>query len=160
MMLITRERIEKVLGEAVERGQVTRRRAGHRNAACRTRAQADNDVLNDLEGLLDRGRTEIEGRTTEVRKAATAPATPAAGVGRPHPRGPRRLAGARPGRPRAPRGRRGAELPDHRLRRPHGRPGPGRLTDLTPAELRKVRDYERRNANRKTVLNAIESKLG
>jgi hypothetical protein len=35
-----------------------------------------------------------------------------------------------------------------------------RLTDLAPAELRKVRDYERRNANRKTVLNAIESKLG
>jgi hypothetical protein len=36
----------------------------------------------------------------------------------------------------------------------------GRLSDLTPPELRKVRDYERRNANRKTVLNAIESKLG
>ena len=35
-----------------------------------------------------------------------------------------------------------------------------RLDDLTPAELRKVRDYERRNANRKTVLAAIESKLG
>jgi hypothetical protein len=36
----------------------------------------------------------------------------------------------------------------------------GRLSGLTPAELRKVRDYERRNANRKTVLNSIESKLG
>jgi hypothetical protein len=35
-----------------------------------------------------------------------------------------------------------------------------RLDDLSPAELRKVRDYERRNANRKTVLAAIESKLG
>jgi hypothetical protein len=35
-----------------------------------------------------------------------------------------------------------------------------RLTDLTAAELRKVRDYERRNANRKTVLNSIETKLG
>ena len=35
----------------------------------------------------------------------------------------------------------------------------GRLTDLSPAELRKVRDYERRNANRKTVLNSIEAKL-
>jgi polyhydroxyalkanoate synthesis regulator phasin len=34
-----------------------------------------------------------------------------------------------------------------------------RLGDLTPAELRKVRDYERRNANRKTVLASIESKL-
>ena len=35
-----------------------------------------------------------------------------------------------------------------------------KLDGLTPAELRKVRDYERRNANRKTVLQAIESKLG
>jgi hypothetical protein len=35
-----------------------------------------------------------------------------------------------------------------------------RLGSLTPAELRKVRDYERRHANRKTVLNAIEQKLG
>jgi hypothetical protein len=36
----------------------------------------------------------------------------------------------------------------------------GKLEKLSPAELRKVRDYERRNANRKTVLAAIESKLG
>jgi O-acetyl-ADP-ribose deacetylase (regulator of RNase III) len=34
-----------------------------------------------------------------------------------------------------------------------------RLADLTPAELRKVRDYERRNANRKSVLSAIERAL-
>jgi hypothetical protein len=35
-----------------------------------------------------------------------------------------------------------------------------RLAGLTPAELRKVRDYERRHANRKTVLSAIEERLG
>ena len=35
-----------------------------------------------------------------------------------------------------------------------------RLKDLTPAQLRKVRDYETRNANRKTILKAIETKLG
>ncbi len=34
-----------------------------------------------------------------------------------------------------------------------------RLDKLSPAELRKVRDYERRNGNRKTVLAAIEAKL-
>jgi hypothetical protein len=34
-----------------------------------------------------------------------------------------------------------------------------RLGRLTPAELRKVRDYERRNANRKSVLDAVEAKL-
>ena len=34
-----------------------------------------------------------------------------------------------------------------------------RLDDLSPPELRKVRDYERRNANRKSVLSAVERKL-
>jgi hypothetical protein len=34
-----------------------------------------------------------------------------------------------------------------------------RLSDLTPGELRKVRDYERRNANRKSVLTAVEKAL-
>jgi hypothetical protein len=35
-----------------------------------------------------------------------------------------------------------------------------RLNGLSPAELRKVRDYEKRNANRKSVLDSISSKLG
>ena len=34
-----------------------------------------------------------------------------------------------------------------------------RLGDLGPPELRKVRDYEKRNANRKSVLAAVEQKL-
>jgi hypothetical protein len=34
-----------------------------------------------------------------------------------------------------------------------------RLLGLTPAQLRKVRDYERRHANRKTVLDPIERRL-
>jgi hypothetical protein len=33
------------------------------------------------------------------------------------------------------------------------------LDGLTPAQLRKVRDHERRNANRKTVLRAVEQRL-
>jgi hypothetical protein len=34
-----------------------------------------------------------------------------------------------------------------------------RLDDLEPAALRRVRDYERRHGNRKTVLSAVERKL-
>jgi polyhydroxyalkanoate synthesis regulator phasin len=34
------------------------------------------------------------------------------------------------------------------------------LVKLTPAELRRVRDYEERHANRKSVLDAIEKALG
>jgi polyhydroxyalkanoate synthesis regulator phasin len=35
-----------------------------------------------------------------------------------------------------------------------------RLDGLSPAQLRTVRDHERRNANRKSVLAAIDRKLG
>jgi hypothetical protein len=35
----------------------------------------------------------------------------------------------------------------------------GRLGNLDGADLRKVRDYERRNANRKTVLASVDAKL-
>ena len=34
-----------------------------------------------------------------------------------------------------------------------------RLRDLEPDELRRLREYERRNANRKTVLGALDAKL-
>jgi hypothetical protein len=34
-----------------------------------------------------------------------------------------------------------------------------RLDGLTPAELRRLRDYEQRHANRKTVLDPIERRL-
>jgi hypothetical protein len=35
----------------------------------------------------------------------------------------------------------------------------GRLDGLDAAELRRVREYERRNANRKTVLAALDARL-
>jgi polyhydroxyalkanoate synthesis regulator phasin len=35
----------------------------------------------------------------------------------------------------------------------------GRLDELSASDLRKVRDYEKRNANRKSVLGAIERRL-
>jgi pyrroline-5-carboxylate reductase len=35
-----------------------------------------------------------------------------------------------------------------------------RVKGLEPEQLRAIRDYERRNANRKTVLSAVEQQLG
>jgi hypothetical protein len=121
-----------------------------------------NDVLKDLEGLLSRGRDEIEGRTTGVRKAAGGVVGAVRG----------QASGARS---RAVRAGSGPLSQADRARRAAG-VGPNfpilayddltadqvvsRLSDMTAAELRKVRDYERRNANRKTVLNSIEAKLG
>jgi hypothetical protein len=152
MVMISRERIEEVLGEAVDQGRVTVRDAQRISAGLVKRGQRQtSDVLKDLEDLLGRGRSEIEGRASGARSRAS---------------------GARS---RAVRGASPALAQVDRVRRTAG-VGPsfpitgyddltagqvqGRLGTLTPAELRKVRDHERRNANRKTVLASIEGKLG
>jgi hypothetical protein len=162
MVLLTRDRIEEALSEAVDRGRMTSADAQSLASSLLDRGRKQtNDVLKDLEGLLARGRGEIEGRTTGVRKAAGGAVGAARG----------QASGARS---RAVRVAAGPLAQADRARRAAG-VGPnfpiiayddltadqvvGRLTNLTPAELRKVRDYERRNANRKTVLNSIESKL-
>lgn len=163
MVLLTRERIEDALSEAVERGRMTSADAQSLASGLLDRGRKQtNDVLKDLESLLARGRGEIEGRTTGVRKAAGGVVGAARG----------QASGARS---RAVRVSAGPLAQADRARRAAG-VGPNfpilayddltadqvvsRLGDLTAAELRKVRDYERRNANRKTVLNSIESKLG
>ena len=131
MVMLTRERIEEVLEDAVERGQITARDAQGLGSSLLERGRKEaNDVLADLEQLLGRGRDEIEGAASGVRRRAAR----AAGGGDSFP-----ISGY-------------DELNVGQVR--------ARLAGLTPAELRKVRDHERRNANRKTVLAAIESKLG
>jgi polyhydroxyalkanoate synthesis regulator phasin len=151
IVMISRERIEEVLGEAVDQGRVTARDAQRITSGLVKRGQRQTtDVLKDLEQLLERGRDEIEDRTAGARKAASGA------------RG-RAVRTASPALAQVDRVRRGAGV------------GPNfpitgyddlnvtqiqsRLKDLTPAQLRKVRDHEKRNAGRKTILNAIESKL-
>ena len=145
MVLISRERIEEVLGEAVDQGRVTVRDAQRITSGLVKRGQRQtSDVLKDLENLLDRGRSGVEDRASGARGRAVRRASPAlAQVDR-----VRRTAGVGPNFPITGYD----DLTANQI--------VTRLGTLTPAELRKVRDYERRNANRKTVLNSIESKLG
>jgi polyhydroxyalkanoate synthesis regulator phasin len=145
MVLISRERIEEVLGEAVDQGRVTVRDAQRITSGLVKRGQRQtSDVLKDLENLLDRGRSGVEGRASGARGRAVRRASPAlAQVDR-----VRRTAGVGPNFPVTGYDDLNA---DQIVKR---------LSTLTPAELRKVRDHERRNASRKTVLAAIESKLG
>jgi hypothetical protein len=166
MVMLTRDRIEEALGEAVDRGRMTADDAQALAAGLLDRGRKQtNDVLKDLEGLLERGRDEIEGRTSGVRRVAGGVAGGVVGAARGQASG---------ARSRAVRAASGPLAQADRARRTAG-VGPNfpitaydeltadqvvsRLTDLTPAELRKARDYERRNANRKTVLNSIEAKL-
>jgi polyhydroxyalkanoate synthesis regulator phasin len=159
MVMISRDRIEEVLGEAVDQGRVTARDAQRISSGLVKRGQRQTtDVLKDLEQLLGKGRDEIGGRTRGARKAAGRARKQASGA-----RG-RAVRTASPALAQADRVRRGAGVGPNfpitgydELKAPQIQ---GRLKDLTPAELRKVRDHEKRNANRKTILNAIESKLG
>jgi len=144
MVLISRERIEEVLGEAVDQGRVTVRDAQRITSGLVKRGQRQtSDVLKDLENLLDRGRGGVEGRASGARGRAVRRASPAlAQVDR-----VRRTAGVGPNFPITGYD----DLTADQIVK--------RLGTLTPAEMRKVRDHERRNAKRKTVLASIEAKL-
>jgi polyhydroxyalkanoate synthesis regulator phasin len=135
---LTTERLQDAVDDAVRRGRMTRKDAedllSTLVSAGRTQTEA---LLADLEQLLGRG--------SSVRvRAGTQDAGDA--VRRTVDRARRRVgAGAFPILDYD-------DLTAAQITK--------RLAGLTPAELRKVRDYERRNGKRKSVLGAIERKLG
>jgi polyhydroxyalkanoate synthesis regulator phasin len=102
VVVITRDRLQDALDDAVRRGRMTR-----------------DDATELLGDLLRRAR-----RQTEELLADEADAFPIAGYD----------------------DLTAAEVIE-------------RLRDLEAGELRRVREYERRNANRKTVLGALDAKL-
>ena len=123
-------------------------------------------MLRDLERLATQARKEVRGRSTPVRKRATQAARQArrqveGGAGRAG-----RVVRDTADRPlaQADRLRRragvGANFPITAYDQLTATQVQSRLADLTPAELRKVRDYEKRNDDRKSVVAAIERKLG
>lgn len=147
MVMLTRDRIQEVVDDAVRRGRMTADDAEDvvRGLVDRGRRQTD-DVLRDLEGLLGRGqraRRQVGDATTRARKRALQTADPLIA--------------------QADRARRAARVgpafPITGYDELTAAQVQGRLGSLNAAELRKVRDYERRNANRKSVLSAIEAKL-
>jgi hypothetical protein len=128
--VLTRERVQGALDEAVERGRMTRQDASDLAAelVSRGRRQTD-DLVSELESLLGRSLGAPADRVIrEVDRA-------------------RRAAGLGPSFPIVGYD----DLTAAQVQ--------ARLGELSPPELRKVRDYERRNANRKSVLGAIEQKL-
>ena len=126
VVVISRERLQEVLDDAVRRGRMTRDDA----------QQMLTDLMSDVEQLLGRSRDGLEGAASGARKRA----------GREVDRA-KRVAGLSSFPISGYDDLTAAEVVE-------------RLGDLTAAELRKVRDHERRNANRKSVLSAVERKLG
>ena len=148
LVMLTRDRIEETVEEAVSRGSMTRDAAQDLVAGLVDRGRRQTtDVLSDLEQLLGRGRSDVAAKARKQVGDATARARGAGDQVIAQADRARRVAGVGPSFPVLGYD----DLTAGQVQ--------GRLDTLTPAELRKVRDYERRNANRKSVLNAIESKL-
>jgi polyhydroxyalkanoate synthesis regulator phasin len=142
LVLLTRERIQEVLDEAAERGRVTRSDANELVAELvrRGRQQTD-DLLDDVEHLLDRGREQLGSATRRARRS-----DPVDKLVRGADRA-RRTVGAGPSFPVSGYDDLTAGQVEERLK------------GLRPAELRTVREYERRHLNRKSVLAALEKAL-
>jgi hypothetical protein len=137
VVVVTRERLQEALDEAVARGRMTRDDAAAllTDLLARGRKQTD-DLREDIEGLLGGARA-----TTRKGVAGSADR-----VLREVDRA-RRVAGVGPSFPILGYDDLTAAQVNERL------------GDLDSAQLRKVRDYEKRNANRKSVLAAVEQKL-
>ena len=141
MVLLTRDRIEEALHKS---GKLSPKDArGIAGDLVKRGRKETDDVLKDLESLLDKGRRDVSKRAS---KRAGAPCT------RRRPPSPGRTSARRAAKV-------GSSFPISLYEDLNVGEIKARLADLTPAELRKVRDHERRNANRKGVLSAIESKL-
>jgi polyhydroxyalkanoate synthesis regulator phasin len=150
LVMLTRDRIEEVMDDAVSRGRVTADDAQKlaQDLINRGRKQT-NDVLKDLETLLGSPRgSDAASRARRQVSEATARARSAADPVLAHADRARRAAGVGPAFPIM-------GYDDLTVAQVQSR-----LANLKPPELRKVRDYEKRHANRKTVLADIEQRLG
>lgn len=142
MVMLSRERIQQTLDEAAERGRMTRSDANELvfELTRRGRQQTD-ELLGDLERLLGRGRTQLD--SARKRARSTEPVDQLVRVAD----RARHSIGA------------GSSLPISGYDEMTASQVNGRLAGLTRPELRTIRDYESRHANRKSVLEAVDRAL-
>jgi polyhydroxyalkanoate synthesis regulator phasin len=144
-VVLTAQRLQEAVDEAVTRGRMTRRDAEALASGLLSAGREQTaEVIADVEHLLGRGRSDLESARSITRDAVKGSsdlvlrevdkARRAAGLARALP-----IAGY-------------DELTPAQIE-PY-------LKDLTPAELRKLRTYERRHADRAPVLAALEAALG
>jgi hypothetical protein len=142
LVVLTRERIQDTLDEAAARGRLTRSDASDITAELVRwgRLQTD-ELVADAEKLTERGREQLDSSAVRSRFSDGVDR-----IVRTADRA-RRTVGVGPSFPVLGYD----ELTAAQVN--------ARLKGLTPRELRQVREYERRHANRKSVLEAIEKAL-
>jgi len=142
LVVLSREGIRETLDEAAEQGRVTRHDAEELFATLvRLGREQTDDLLSDLERVLGRGRQQLDTATKRARGAepldrlvrSADRARRTMGIGQSFP-----IKGY-------------DELTSGQVQK--------RLGALSERDLRTVGEYERRHANRKSVLNAIEKAL-
>jgi polyhydroxyalkanoate synthesis regulator phasin len=142
LVVLTSERIHEVLDDAAERGRVTRSDANELASQLISRGRQQTDqLLSDVERVIEFGRQQLGPATRGSRLSESIDVLArsadrvrrSVGVGQTFP-----ILGY-------------DDLTAAQVR--------VRLDGLSPAELRKVREYERRHANRKSVLEAIDKSL-
>jgi polyhydroxyalkanoate synthesis regulator phasin len=132
-VVLTAEGVKATLDDAVKRGRITRKDATELSQSLLSagRSQAEG-FRSDLEQLLGHGRDRAALSSDRVLQEVDRA---------------RRRVGVGPSFP--------ITLYDEL----NASQIVSRLKDLTPAQLRKVRDHEKRHDNRKSVLSAIEKQL-
>jgi polyhydroxyalkanoate synthesis regulator phasin len=140
--MLTRDRIQEALDDAAARGRVTRKDANELVADLmrRGRTQSD-DLIGELVTIVERGREGLDSAAKKARGSE-----PVDRLVRNADRA-RRTAKVGPSFP---------ILGYDELTAPQVRT---RLRQLSKPELRRVLTYERKNANRKSVVGAIEREL-
>jgi polyhydroxyalkanoate synthesis regulator phasin len=142
LVLMTRERIQDTLDEAAALGRLTRSDANELASELVRRGRLQTDeILADAERLLERGREQLDSGTMRSRFSDGMDR-----IARTADRA-RRTVGVGPSFPILGYD----ELTAAQVN--------SRLKGLSATELRRVREYERRHANRKSVLDAIERAL-
>jgi polyhydroxyalkanoate synthesis regulator phasin len=142
VVMLTRERIQEALDDAAARGRVTRKDANDLvGELVRRGRQQGDDLRAEVDKWLERGRSQLEAATARARRSETVDR-----VIREADRA-RRSVGV------------GPSFPIVGYDELNARQVQSRLSGLSKPELRKVLDYERSHANRKTVTGALEKAL-
>jgi polyhydroxyalkanoate synthesis regulator phasin len=150
LVMLASERIQEALDEAVERGRLTRGDANELvTELLRRGRQQTDDVLGDLPTLLSKGIDQLDALSRRVEGRGVSKARQADSVDRLMRSADRarRAVGVGPSFPILGYD----ELAVVRVT--------ARIADLTPRELRKVRDYERANQNRAAIIRALDKAL-